>query len=571
MRSNRRQNTPAHRPHLLIAAIAGILPLAACTYQVDTTIDLPDANPGDGICEIAPGLSERAARTEPGGKSAQAPKQATGDLATRSPSGDSPPAPDRPGDVKNPTPYGCSLRAAIEEANASIGIQTVLVPDGLYELDLPFAAGGGPLVVTESVRIQGSGMHTTVVDALSSHRVIAIEGGAVRMRHMTLQGGAESVGGAMFVTNDADADLGDMMIRDSEGHVVGGGVVIDANASATIVRSEIRDNASAFGGGLTNYGEVTIRQSTIADNLGNRVGGLLNDENGQMRLYDVTVSGNEAKPTSSGATGGIRTHGFAVLNNTTVVENIGTAGKAGGLHIIAGAPVVVRNSILALNFDDASPSDCLGDLASDSRHNLLGNSAGCNIAGGGPSWIKDVAPEIGPLQDNGGPTRTHALLAGSPARGNGYDFPPPAVYACELFDQRGVPRPQMGDGCDMGAVEYTAAGGEILGFVLVDADADVDLQPLRDGDTIVTADLPPNLSIRAMTSGFVESVVFSLDGVAAVQTEENAPWAAASDAGGDYFALPLAPGVHVIGAVPHLGAGGTGHAGIGMGIAFEVR
>lgn len=66
-----------------------------------------------------------------------------------------------------------------------------------------------------------------------------------------------------------------------------------------------------------------------------------------------------------------------------------------------------------------------------------------------------VDPLLGPLQDNGGPTFTHALLAGSPAIDTGN----PALLgsggsACEATDQRGVARPQ-GSACDIGAYEAT--------------------------------------------------------------------------------------------------------------------
>ena len=66
-----------------------------------------------------------------------------------------------------------------------------------------------------------------------------------------------------------------------------------------------------------------------------------------------------------------------------------------------------------------------------------------------------IDPLLGPLQDNGGPTWTHALLDGSPAIDTG------TPTDCPAIDQRGYLRPVDGDGddiavCDIGAYEYLA-------------------------------------------------------------------------------------------------------------------
>lgn len=80
-------------------------------------------------------------------------------------------------------------------------------------------------------------------------------------------------------------------------------------------------------------------------------------------------------------------------------------------------------------------------------YNLIHEAAGCTLTGDTSGLITGQDPLLAPLADNGGPTRTHALLPRSPAIDAGSpDCPPPAA------DQRGVQRP-FGLACDIGAYE----------------------------------------------------------------------------------------------------------------------
>ena len=128
------------------------------------------------------------------------------------------------------------------------------------------------------------------------------------------------------------------------------------------------------------------------------------------------------------------------ISNTTINNNTASS-SGGGIHNLGAANLV--NTIVSGNTALTGP-DCTGALTS-LGHNLIGDTTGCGFTG----VVGDqtgVDPLLGPLQNNGGPTWTHALNPGSPAIDAGDDTVTPST------DQRGVPRPQ-GSASDIGAYE----------------------------------------------------------------------------------------------------------------------
>ncbi|HVE83307.1 MAG TPA: right-handed parallel beta-helix repeat-containing protein [Myxococcales bacterium] len=518
---------------VLCAALA----LFGCrSFTVDTEVDAPDANPGDGKCARAvvansDGLTARVGR--------------------------------------------CTLRAAIQEANATIWRDTIQVPAGHYHLGLPAASGGGKLSITRSVRIQGAGAATTIIEQGVSDIVVYIDAPAVEIAQVTVQNGNAQFGGG-FRVEHGKLELADSVVRDNFGFTGGGGMLINTGATAILRRVSILDNVAqgAFGGGILNKGELWVHESTIAHNESNRAGGIRNE--GNMNLRNVTVSGNQAVSPEAG-TGGISQNGFAVLNNVTLTDNTGVGNfagsfRGGGIQIVAGKTTVVKNSVIAGNHGGSGPNDCDGTLSGDSKYNLIGDSAGCTIPSYVATFKLDVSPGLESLGNYGGPTQTHMLFNNSQALNAGYGFPPPAADACEHTDQRGIPRPQGAGGCDLGALEVTAANLWVTGFVLVDAAANTDLRPLLHGDTLDLSELPDQLSIRAVSSLGTGSVVFGLDGDASFQTENVSPYALGGDAPlGDYTPVPFSAGDHTVTATPFTGAGGSGAAGGSKTITFHVQ
>jgi hypothetical protein len=138
------------------------------------------------------------------------------------------------------------------------------------------------------------------------------------------------------------------------------------------------------------------------------------------------------------------------LVNTTVTRNVsnpsGPAALFVGTFTTASATLRITNSIVAGN----SAAGCFagffgsGSVVLASGGHNVANDATCNLGAAGDQ--PGVDPLLGPLVDNGGPTATHMILAGSPA----IDAGNPAL--CPAVDQRGVPRPR-GAACDAGSVE----------------------------------------------------------------------------------------------------------------------
>ena len=160
----------------------------------------------------------------------------------------------------------------------------------------------------------------------------------------------------------------------------------------------------------------------------------------------------------SGGGGGLRNADIASLTNVTVTGNT-TTSAGGGLR--AFASLDVHNTIVAANLAGAGSPDCAAFSSSapvSLGYNLIGDGTGCQFAPMATDIVgstgASIDPSLGPLQNNGGLTTTHELLAGSPALDAGDDaatLPPLNLTT----DQRGSPR-LMGSHVDIGAFEFGA-------------------------------------------------------------------------------------------------------------------
>ena len=179
---------------------------------------------------------------------------------------------------------------------------------------------------------------------------------------------------------------------------------------------------------------------------------IANSANSLLTITNCTISGNGDDYWNMGG-GGVCNSGQLLVQNSTIHGNSSYSGS-GGLTSEGDFKTIVKNSIIAGN-SIASSAEGTPDCNSISSldYSVIGNTSGCTIPAGRGNML-NVDPLLGPLANNGGKTRTHALLPGSAA----LDFGSPATpgsggNACVKTDQRGVGRPQNGR-CDMGAYEY---------------------------------------------------------------------------------------------------------------------
>jgi uncharacterized repeat protein (TIGR01451 family) len=224
----------------------------------------------------------------------------------------------------------------------------------------------------------------------------------------------------------------------------GGGILNEGvGATADIKDTRISGNtATVGGGGIFNNGTMTVQRSVVDHNQAGSGAGV-DHFGGTLSLTNDTLSSNIASDNG----GGLYNRGSATLTNVTLSANSASGANTGGNIFNDEAQLSVRNTIVAYSDLDGNCFNSAGFLNS-LGHNLdSANTCGFGAVGD----LINTDPLLGPLQDNGGATWTHALLTGSPAIDAGDNS------ACPATDQRGVPRPQ-GAVCDIGSYEWVPDG-----------------------------------------------------------------------------------------------------------------
>lgn len=391
---------------LLLIALAAASPAQASTFTVDTVIDSVDAVPGDDVCADASGR--------------------------------------------------CSLRAAVQEANARPNADVIVLGPGNYVLTISGNseqnAAAGDLDILNPVTITGAGAATTVIDANGLDRVFEIvNAGDVTISGVSLQNGVAGQNAQGYFVNYA------------------GGAIFHVGTPSILTLRDlvIRNCAATSGGAIYNvYSTLVMQNSTLYGNnatAGNG-GAIAEGLADYVTLANVTITGNRA----TGSGGAMATsNNTATLNNVTIVDNLADSdadgnGDGGGIAQGIAAPTL-SNSILAHNVDSGGQApDCSGAITS-AAYNLIGNNAGCTISTATGDHIgtptAPLDPHLAPLADNGGSTPTRALLNGGQAWNQGSPLAPGSGSgACEPTDQRDIDR-SVSTPCDIGAYEHVPGGG----------------------------------------------------------------------------------------------------------------
>ncbi len=316
---------------------------------------------------------------------------------------------------------------------------------------------GGELTVERDLTIDGADAPGLALSGGDAQRVLVVNAGAAAtVRDLTIRDGyGFQLGGAMIVNGQLTLERvlveGSFTNGDLQFWQGGGGIYVGDGGSLRLRDSTVRGNATegSDGGGIYGFlnSLIEIERSTVTGNTAGNVGGGLRTL-GDAVILNSTISGNVSAGWHGGAI--FHTDGLLRLVHSTVTANQAPAGTTGGIFVgtftDARAEALLTSSILAGN----SGEQCLegrfggGPVSISSAGGNLSSDGSCNL--GAPGDLPATDPQLGPLADNGGPTLTHALAAGSPA------IDAADAATCPATDQRGVARPQ-GGGCDSGAYE----------------------------------------------------------------------------------------------------------------------
>jgi hypothetical protein len=338
------------------------------------------------------------------------------------------------------------------------------------------------LTIRTSLNIIGSSAKTTIIDGRGVNSVVTISGTSahVALSKLTIRNGSARNGGG--ISNSGTLTLSNSTISGNLSINGGAGGGIANYGPLTIKNSTISGNSAVkgtctlfclvWGGGIANYGPLTmdkstisgnraangggiffqsgsvltvINNSTISGNSAATVGGGISNRIGNLAINNSTISGN-----SAGQGGGIE-NGNSISVSTLMISNSTVGGnsavQSGGIYNFSGSTAAFQNSI-----DANASGNCFGVVTSKG-HNLSGDQT-CNFRNSGD--LNNTDPQLGPLQNNGGPTQTMALPSGSPAvdAGNPNGCTDSVGHLLKT-DQRGKPRPDPEDtgGCDIGAYE----------------------------------------------------------------------------------------------------------------------
>ncbi|MEO1092263.1 MAG: right-handed parallel beta-helix repeat-containing protein, partial [Pseudomonadota bacterium] len=352
--------------------------------------------------------------------------------------------------------------------------QAPIVVDTLVDENDGIDVGG--ISLRDALAAIGPGGVITFDPSLVGGSTVGVDDGVIRLtrRDLVVDTSVSIVGlGADLLSVDAEGRPGGIFtIEDDDDSVA---------QAVTISGLTITGGRSDAAGGISNSENLTITASVISGNAASFGGGILS--NGALTIVDSTVTGNSASQSGGGVVV-IGLSATAIISNSTVYGNDAVTG--GGI-LAAGADVLIRNSTISGNdgggivsadlagvrteivssivAGNTGDQDVVLDVNGDGTNsfvsggnNVIGNgdgAAGAFVDGVGGDQVGTAAspidPLLGPLQNNGGPTPTLALLSGSPAINAGSN---PGNLAT---DQRGAGFDRVVDGeADIGAFEAEA-------------------------------------------------------------------------------------------------------------------
>jgi CSLREA domain-containing protein len=356
---------------LLVPALPPAKPALAANFLVNSFIDAPDANPGDGICETT-------------------------------------------------VPGQCTLRAAIMESNALGGSNMIVVPAGTYNLTLVRNSCGaeetaacGDLDLVANVTIQGAGAATTIVDASAiNDRVFDVFAASVTITGLTIRGGN---------TTSANEDGGGIRANGLGVTLVLGGP--NAATDGVVVTG---NTAGLDGGGISAaFTSLSMNNVTVSQNRANgEAGGGINAPGSPVNMTNSSLTGNVHAGCCVGG-GGIVADDATTISSSTISNNVSQTGGGGGILMACGpscnGTLALSNSVVRGNQADAAgagialiccnPHTITSSLIEANQAGAFGYAANNNNGGG--------------IYDNGSPLAISLSVIrnnSTPRFGGGIDF-----------------------------------------------------------------------------------------------------------------------------------------------------
>jgi CSLREA domain-containing protein len=347
---------------------------------------------------------------------------------------------------------GCSLRGAIQEANTNPNADGISF--GIPISDPGCSAGACSInistvlpTISTTISITGPGFDKLIVRAAT---------GTVSVHIFTVTAAGTLTLASLTLSNGQNAGSG--------------GAIYNPSGTVSVIGCTISGNQAIHGGtaaGIYNAGTLNVTNSTISGNqnsTGN--GGGIANQGGTTNVTNSTISGNSGNANGGGIYNSFG--GTVNVTNSTIVGNtaIGTSNGRGGGILNDGGTVTVKNSIVAMNSSATLGPDVLGTFVS-AGFNLIGKrdgSAGFTAATDQTGTVASpLDPKMDPtgLRNNGGRTRTIALLRGSPAVDKGTSLGLQGFLTDDqrgsgfprTFDNPAIPNAAGGDGTDVGAYE----------------------------------------------------------------------------------------------------------------------
>ena len=415
--------------------------------------------------------------------------------------------------------------AGIRASNSNLTLSNITVSgNSEYASGSDFEFGGGIAAFDSSVSLNnctvsdnsawlggggilasGSSNFSIINSTISGNSVLVFRGGSgilmsstasVSLTNSTVSGNSSGAdgGGILVWGSSPSLSLINSTVSGNSADNNGGGIFTKGIAGVNLTNSTVSGNSAGNNGGgihTEDLSVVNLTNSTVSSNTATSHGGGISNTNAAVDLVNSTMSNNSATKSGGGILFGgdssNPSHRVTLINSTLTGNNAGDDG--GGIGFIGGR-TILKNSIISGNQADDLSDEIggWGGIVLADRNNLFGDSTKTNAQAFGSSGATPAGSTVitatsngtmptaltsilqTTLKNNGGPTKTHALVVGSPAIDAGH----PAVCASAPVnnkDQRGESRP-AGVACDIGAFEF---GASISFFVV----------PLSNGKKVI--------------------------------------------------------------------------------------